>query len=164
MRWREKIFGMKICENELCGQLTFTLCIPQPQPFYNFSLHAHPLTSSVPTSSPPSLRPFSGEELRPLPQHVWQYSHPDQVDLAHMVGGTSGESECGVVMEGVSGTILTCASESIAWIPVQAIAESGWALGKWRSKVHHGTAGLASLSSEVWIGDGWLACSVLLLV
>ena len=36
MRWREKFFWWKICENELGGHLPHTLCIPQPQPFYNF--------------------------------------------------------------------------------------------------------------------------------
>ena len=36
MRWREKFFWVKICDNELGGHLPHTLCILQPQPFYNF--------------------------------------------------------------------------------------------------------------------------------
>ena len=36
MRWREKFFWVKICDNELGGHLPHTLCMPQPQPFYNF--------------------------------------------------------------------------------------------------------------------------------
>ena len=36
MRWREKFFWWKICENELGDNIPHTLCIPQPQPFYNF--------------------------------------------------------------------------------------------------------------------------------
>ena len=36
MRWREKFFWWKICENELGDNIPYTLCIPQPQPFYNF--------------------------------------------------------------------------------------------------------------------------------
>ena len=36
MRWREKFFWVKIYENELGDNIPHTLCIPQPQPFYNF--------------------------------------------------------------------------------------------------------------------------------
>ena len=36
MRWREKFFWWKIYENELGDNIPYTLCIPQPQPFYNF--------------------------------------------------------------------------------------------------------------------------------
>ena len=36
MRWREKFFWWKICENELGDNIPHTLCIPQPPPFYNF--------------------------------------------------------------------------------------------------------------------------------
>ena len=36
MRWREKFFWWKIYENELGDNIPHTLCIPQPQPFYNF--------------------------------------------------------------------------------------------------------------------------------
>ena len=36
MRWREKVFWWKIYENELGDKIPYTLCIPQPQPFYNF--------------------------------------------------------------------------------------------------------------------------------
>ena len=35
-RWREKFFWWKIYENELGDNIPHTLCIPQPQPFYNF--------------------------------------------------------------------------------------------------------------------------------
>ena len=36
MRWREKFFWWKIYENELGDNIPHTLCIPHPQPFYNF--------------------------------------------------------------------------------------------------------------------------------
>ena len=36
MRWREKFFWWKICDNELGDNIPYTLCIPQSPPFCNF--------------------------------------------------------------------------------------------------------------------------------